>query len=404
MFTSDGCISDACLSEGMLRAKLDGEIAHRDVASMEAHLAACADCGGRLQLLQARASRVGHLLSALEPHAALPNTVTALADFRLRQRPEEHLDRLLIQTLEEPWCRSLVRQVRDLAQRVPEPPLLLTSKPVPVADIWGEYNYKRPAALSSVATHALAAVLIFMVFGNRAVQEAAKKTATLILPVDVSKYLPTAKPSIKPMGGGGGGGDLSPTPASKGRLPKLALQQFVPPTTHIFNENPKLPMEPTVVIPPDIQLANVSMAVIGDPLGKIGPPSNGPGSGGGIGSGSGGGVGSGTGPGVGRGGGGGVGGGVYRIGGGVSAPQLIRRVDPEYSEEARKAKHQGTVELYVEVEPDGRAHKILVRRSLGLGLDEKAIEAVRQWTFKPALKDGKPVTVGALVTVHFRLL
>jgi len=128
------------------------------------------------------------------------------------------------------------------------------------------------------------------------------------------------------------------------------------------------------------------------------------GSGGGIGSGSGGGVGSGTGPGVGPGRGGGIGGGAYRVDGGVSAPQLIHRVDPEYTEEARQAKHQGTVELYVEIEPDGKAYRIQVRRSLGLGLDEKAIECVRQWKFKPGLKDGRAVTVGALVTVHFRLL
>ena len=320
-------------------------------------------------------------------------------------REEDNLDHLLVNTLNVPWYESLVTQVRELLSNKKEPPLVLTSKPVPVKDLWGDYRYTKQAAASSALTHIVfLAILLITAFQSKAVQEAAKKTATLILPVDISDYLPKAPQLNKPMGGGGGGGDRSPTPASKGRLPKFALQQFVPPTTHIINENPKLPMEPTVVIPPDILLPNVNMAVIGDPLGKIGPPSNGPGSGGGIGSGSGGGVGSGTGPGVGPGSGGGVGGGVYRIGGGVSAPQLIHRVDPEYSEEARKAKHQGTVELYVEVEPDGRAHKILVRRSLGLGLDEKAIDAVRQWMFKPALKDGKPVTVGALVTVHFRLL
>ncbi len=319
-------------------------------------------------------------------------------------REQDNLDHLLVTTLEEPWYSSLATQVRELFSRKKEPPLELTSKPVPVKDIWGDYRYTRQAATSSLVTHVAVGVLLFTAFSHPAVRDAAKKTATLILPADISEYLPVAKPSIKPMGGGGGGGDRNPLPASKGRLPKFSLKQFVPPTTQIVNENPKLPMEPTVVIPPEIQLPNVNLPQFGDPLAKIRPPSNGPGSGGGIGSGSGGGVGSGTGPGVGPGSGGGVGGGVYRIGGGVSAPQLIHRVDPEYSEEARKAKHQGTVELYVEVEPDGKAHKILVRRSLGLGLDEKAIEAVRQWTFKPAMKDGHPVTVGALITVHFRLL
>lgn len=317
---------------------------------------------------------------------------------------DDHLKRLLVDSFEDPWYKSLVSQVRELFSKKKEPPLVVTSKPVPVKDIWGEYNYTRQAAASSVGTHLVAALLLFTAFSHPAVQEAAKKTATLILPSDLSPYLPQSKPNAKPMGGGGGGGDRSPLPASKGKLPKFALEQFTPPTTRIMNEQPKLIMDPTVVVPPEIQLPQVNMAQFGDPLGRIGPLSNGTGSGGGIGSGSGGGVGSGTGPGVGPGHGGGIGGGAYRVGAGVSAPQLIHRVDPEYSEEARKAKHQGTVELYVEVEPDGRAHRIMVRRSLGLGLDEKAIEAVRLWKFKPAMKDGRPVTVGALVTVHFRLL
>src|SRR5439155_17068518 len=132
--------------------------------------------------------------------------------------------------------------------------------------------------------------------------------------------------------------------------------------------------------------------------------SNGPGSGGGIGSGKGGGVGSGTGPGFGPGEGGGIGGGVFRMGGGVTAPSLLSKVEPEYSEEARKAKYQGTVLLYVEVDATGRATNIRVARSLGLGLDEKAAEAVKQWKFTPGKKDGKAVTVAATIEVNFRLL
>src|SRR5678815_1203518 len=99
-------------------------------------------------------------------------------------------------------------------------------------------------------------------------------------------------------------------------------------------------MEPSIIAPPDINLPQVNMSQYGDPLAKIGPASNGPGSGGGIGSGSGGGVGSGKGGGFGPGEGGGMGGGVFRVGGGVTAPALIFKVEPEYSEEARKAKYQ----------------------------------------------------------------
>ena len=354
-----------CITDGILRAKLDGEIEPAEISPLETHLAGCGPCRGRLQLLHARASRVQRLLSTLESPAALPNPVEALAYFRLRQSPA----------------------------------LVITSKP-----IWGEHRYTRQAAVSSLLTHAAMVGFLVAVFGQPAVQNLAKQTATLILPIDLSPYVPSAR-AAKPAGGGGGGGDRSPLPASRGKLPKFSMEQFTPPTARIINEDPKLAMDPTVIVPPDLQPPQLNTTVqFGDPLARIGPPSNGPGSGSGIGSGKGGGVGPGDGPGVGPGSGGGMGGGVFRVGGGVSAPQLIHRVDPEYSEEARKAKYQGTVELYVEIEADGTAHRIEVRRGLGLGLDEKAIEAVRQWRFKPALKNGKPVTVGALVTVHFRLL
>jgi TonB family protein len=171
----------------------------------------------------------------------------------------------------------------------------------------------------------------------------------------------------------------------------------------INNPNPKLIMEPTIVAQPN-SVPQINMDQYGDPLARLGPPSNGPGSGGGIGSGSGGGVGSGRGPGVGPGEGGGIGGGIYRIGGGVSAPVLVHKVEPEYSEEARKAKFQGTVVLYVIVDEKGMPQQLRVVRPLGLGLDEKAVEAVKMWRFKPGVKDGRPVSVAATVEVNFRLL
>jgi len=119
--------------------------------------------------------------------------------------------------------------------------------------------------------------------------------------------------------------------------------------------------------------------------------------------GNGGGVGSGEGPGFGPGHGGGTGGGAFRVGGGVSAPKAIYSPDPEYSEEARKVKHMGTVVLWLVVGPDGKPRDIKVLRTLGLGLDEKAIEAVKNWRFDPAKKDGKPVAVQINVEVNFHL-
>ncbi len=85
-------------------------------------------------------------------------------------------------------------------------------------------------------------------------------------------------------------------------------------------------------------------------------------------------------------------------------PKLVNKVEPEYSEEARIAKYQGTVVLQVVIGPDGAAHNIQVKRSLGLGLDQKAAEAVMQWQFSPGMKDGSPVPVAATIEVNFRLL
>lgn len=217
---------------------------------------------------------------------------------------------------------------------------------------------------------------------------------------DVSPYiLPPAKTQA---GGGGGGGDRDKLEASKGAAPKFSREQITPPAVVLRNDHPKLAVEATVVGPPDIKLP--AFPTTGDPMSKVfGPPSNGTGSGGGIGSGSGGGVGSGFGPGVGPGYGGGIGGGVYRVGGGVSAPRVLYAPDPNYSEEARKAKYQGTVVLWVIVGPDGRVRDVRVQRTLGMGLDEKAIEAVRTWKFDPARRNGQPVAVQVNVEVNFRL-
>ncbi len=96
--------------------------------------------------------------------------------------------------------------------------------------------------------------------------------------------------------------------------------------------------------------------------------------------------------------------GVYRIGAGVGAPSLTQKIEPEYTDEARAAKLTGTVALYIEIGPDGVARNARVLRGLGLGLDENAIDAVAQWHFKPATKDGEPVAVMATVEVNWKLM
>ncbi|HEY1341771.1 MAG TPA: energy transducer TonB [Bryobacteraceae bacterium] len=317
--------------------------------------------------------------------------------------PDDHLNRLLVAEVEEPWYKSFIRNVKETINPPKLPPLEVTSKPVAVKDIWGLYGRQKKSFMMSTGFQVTVVALLFTVFSLKPVQDAVKQAVPLFAPVDLAPP-PEAPPKKQMMGGGGGGGDRSLLPASKGRLPKPALRQFTPPMAVVNNPNPKLTMEPTIIAPPDVNLPQVNMSQYGDPLARLGPPSNGPGSGGGIGSGSGGGVGSGKGGGFGPGEGGGVGGGVFRVGGGVTAPALLFKVEPEYSEEARKAKYQGTVTLYVEVDPSGKAVNIRVLHSLGLGLDEKAIDAVKKWKFKPGMKDGKPVTVAASIEVNFRLL
>jgi RNA polymerase sigma-70 factor (ECF subfamily) len=167
------------------------------------------------------------------------------------------------------------------------------------------------------------------------------------------------------------------------------------------------PVEARLLMPPTIvaeaSIPTVSVAY-GDPLGNPGPPSSGPGSAGGIGGGNRGGVGSGEGPGAGPGFSGGVGGGTVHTGGGVTAAVLVHKTDPDYSDEARKARWQGVVVLSAVIDETGRLKNIKVVQPAGMGLDEKALEAVQKWIFRPARRNGVPVATPTLIEVSFRLL
>jgi len=93
-----------------------------------------------------------------------------------------------------------------------------------------------------------------------------------------------------------------------------------------------------------------------------------------------------------------------QVGGGVSEPKVIYQVDPEFSEEARKAKFSGNVYVSVIVDEQGRPTHVRVERGVGMGLDEKAVEAVKQYKFKPAMLNGKPVKVVVDVDVVFQIM
>jgi protein TonB len=199
----------------------------------------------------------------------------------------------------------------------------------------------------------------------------------------------TAPRLLKAVGGGSNVGDQ---PSRVGDPPPKSWKPFVYPDP---KPDPKLPLYSTVAFEAP---ASLDPQPIGDPFGKLagqslgqhGPP-------GGLGDGGCcGGVGPGSGgpPGI-----------SSRSGRGSIVPAtLIHKVEPEFSEEARKAKYQGEVVLSIEIAADGTPRILRVVSGPGLGLNEKAVEAVRQWRFKPAYRDGRPVDSTAMVEVHFHLL
>jgi len=309
--------------------------------------------------------------------------------------PDDHLSRLLLTDSGQPFYKTLFESFKELIHPPQLPPLQLTSQPVAVKDIWGLYGRQKKSFLMSTGVQCAIVLLVFTALSSKTVQKQLQQVVPLIIPSEVN----VPKPAVHQ--GGGGGGDRSPLPANKGKLPKLAPRQFVPPSAVINNPQPKLVMDASILAPPDALMPNVNLPNYGDPLGKLGPPSNGTGSGGGIGSGKGGGVGSGNGGGAGP----GNGFGVYTPGrGGVTYPRVIHQEDPEYSDEARKARFSGQVVLYIEVDPTGKVMNPRVVRGVGLGLDEKAIEAVMKWTFHPGTLNGKPVTTQAAIYMTFHLL
>jgi periplasmic protein TonB len=259
---------------------------------------------------------------------------------------------------------------------------------------------RQTSTLLSLLIHAAAALLMFTAATNpKAIIPSLRAGGGEVKLIE---------PYLGKRGGGGGGGTRSPLPASKGALPKAAARQFTPPQVELLNPEPRLIMEPAIVVAANTPLPVVNMTQLGDPNGLPGPPSAGRGKDGGIGDGAGGGVGPGKGLGYGPGEQYGSGGGAPQGGAkprGIATPAaLIWKIEPEYSDEARRAKVQGTVLLYLEVDAEGKPCNIRVQQGLGLGLDEKAIQAVQRWRFRPGRRNGRPIPTAAAVEVNFRLL
>jgi TonB family protein len=262
---------------------------------------------------------------------------------------------------------------------------------------WSGYPVRRSNFALSAALHAL------MVLAIGAGLVAVKSMGPQIdLHPSVSTRL---VPYVFPVGtgethGGGSGGAMDKLPASRGAAPRPARVQLTPPIILQTNMDPILPAESTVVAP---DLISLKTRQAGDPLSLLARPSNGPGVHGGLGGHSGTGVGTGDGPGFGSGRNGGCCDGIYTPGNGVSMPRAIYAPEPEFSEEARRIKLQGEVTLLATIGIDGRPRNLIVQRALGMGLDEKALEAVHTWRFEPAKKDGHPVAVQMNIIVNFHL-
>jgi TonB family protein len=257
---------------------------------------------------------------------------------------------------------------------------------IEIAPKWGAYARSQSRFFAAaLAFQACAVALLTVTVGASSIQRIIRHSDIIFL-ASYRPKLPTAAQQ-----GGGGGGHPSPTAAAHGEAPKFAHKPFIPPTVTL--PKPALPVVPTIsATAPQIEASNY-----GDPMSKLTGTSLGQGA-------NGFGIGSGNGDGYGPGYGGSSDDGIFKIGGDVSAPVLISKFEPEYSDEARRAKISGSVLLSVVIDEHGIPRNFHVIRPLGLGLDQKAIEAVQRWRFRPGLKNGHPVPVEAQVMVSFQLL
>jgi len=242
----------------------------------------------------------------------------------------------------------------------------------------------------AVGAHAAVLLVVFLLAARHLQLTAPARTSVAV--VDMTVPPPAVMPKADAIGSGGGQHDLAPV--TVGHLPKLAQEQLLPPKAPPLVA-PKLAVEPSVVVQPDLKMADNTMPMIGALSSSLKGFS--------MGNGNGTGIGAGDGAGIGPGSGGNAGGGVMHVGGSVRPPVVISSIDPEFSEEARKAKFSGNVEVYLWVDEHGNPSHVRVVRGVGMGLDEKAVEAVRQYRFKPAMQNGKPVKVDLYIDVNFTI-
>ncbi|HUX67240.1 MAG TPA: TonB family protein [Terriglobales bacterium] len=275
--------------------------------------------------------------------------------------------------VQQPLWRQLASEVRERLWPPPEPELKLESQPVPVKDIWDRERHGRDRLLS-LGIH-LGVIGILMLPLWRPVRVAIRHQVQ----VEMFPTLLAPGPSLPRMKHLASGG-APPTP------------KLLPPKLNPVQAPPQL-IPPPLKLAPATAEANLPLPEFGNPGAVAGPPGTSAGPGG-------------AGPGgVGNdpNGGGDCLNAPCGIGGDISEPIPIYEPDPEYTDAARKAKFQGTVVVGVIIGADGRVYDPKIVQPLGLGLDQKALEAVKLWRFEPAKKNGRPVRVAANIEVNFRL-
>ena len=274
-----------------------------------------------------------------------------------------------------------------------------TPKPAVLTAIFGDgygiYPVRRANFVASLTLHA--AMIAVIGLGLLTVKNMPRVNEGKSTRLEVDPF--TLPPGTRQPRGGGGSTGHDKTAVSRGTPSKAADMQIVPPSLDTPPPAPKLATEQTVIAPP----MNLPARPVGDQLSDLARASGGMGLRSGVGTGEGTGVGSGSGPGYGPGSGGNFGGQAFRVGNGVTGPRAIYTPEPEFSEEARHTKHMGMVVLRAVIDVDGRPKNIRVERSLGMGLDEKAVETVAKWRFEPGKMNGHPVPVEMNIIVDYSI-
>jgi TonB family protein len=303
---------------------------------------------------------------------------------------------------EKPIWAGLYDGFRDAMFPSQLPPLELTSLPIATPDRMAARTNPWAIGTATIVNGGVLAIAILLGL-NSAMNHPPKS-----LPggdIHLKDFTLFAPLSAQTAGGGGGGGSNELTDPITGRTPRWEDMLIVSPQVPLL-DNPQLPIEPAIAVRQEVKLPdNPPLPNIGvQKSPNVSLASYGPGTRAGMGTGSDGGDGPGKGPGYGPGFDGNVGGSIYKAGiGGVSNPIPIVSPEAEFSDEARRNKYQGICMISVIVDAHGFPQNPRVVQSLGMGLDEKALEAVRRYRFKPALKDGKPVAAMITVEVNFRL-